>query len=117
MFILISFTTKAQIYNVYKVESSIKTFWDVDFVVEKSKEVRGLKINLFFFGMTDIYGKLYLFHSESCWSEIKDGKFIKTTWLATTKKGEKYKIVYTPTLVRVIFNEDGILLSTDYYIR
>jgi hypothetical protein len=117
LFILISFTTKAQTYDVYKVESSVKTYWDLDFIVERSKQVRGLKIKLFFFGMTDVFGKLYLFDTETCWSQYKDGKFVKTTWLATTKKGEKYKIVYTPTLVRVILNEDGVLLSTDYYIK
>lgn len=115
--ILLSLTTKAQIYNVLKIETSIKTFWDLDFVVESSKVVRGAKVNLFFFGMTDVYNRLYLFRSGTCSSEYKNGKLIKTSWLAYNKKGEKYKIVYTPNVVRIIYSDDGILLSTDYYIK
>jgi len=115
--LFISLTTKAQIYNVLKIETSIKTFWDLDFIVESSKVVRRAKINLFFFGMTDAYKRLYLFSSGTCSSEYKNGKLIKTIWLAYNKKGEKYKVVYTPTLVRIIYSDDGILLSTDYYIK
>jgi hypothetical protein len=112
---LISTTTSAQ-YSINKFEVLSKGSWDLKYKIEYSFKVQHLRV-LFFNNQMAIENDTFNLDLNTKYIKYEDKKYISTSYQAINNKSIPCRIILFPTLVEIIYNDNGNILKFNYYLQ
>ena len=115
--LLIANVAKGQMYKVNALEVQINSSWDLKFTTQSLRHPTNLNVYMLLGMFSVSLKKKYYLDTILYYTEYNNGKVIKTTWAAKDEDDEPCKVVFEPNVIKVIYNDNGYYISTNYYIN
>lgn len=115
--LLVANLAKGQMYKVNALEVQIKSSWDIKFTTQSLKHPTNLNVYMIMGMFSVSLNKKYKLDPVRYYTEYSGNKFIRTTWTALDDLDKPCKVVFEPNVIKVVYNNNGYYVSTNYYIN